>query len=66
MRRKELNKIKNKKLKKEYSEFELEELIEEIKEYKTLMLNIGMDKELIEITIDKQEEEVNNSQENVK
>ena len=42
MRRRELNKIKNKKIKGEFSDFELKEFVEEIKEYTLLCKSIGI------------------------
>jgi hypothetical protein len=42
MRKNELSKIKKRDIKDKYSDFELEALCEEIKEYKTLLTNIGI------------------------
>ena len=41
MRKSQLNKIKNKKTNEKFSDFELEELVSEIKEYKNLLNSIG-------------------------
>ena len=42
MRKRELNKIKNKKINGEFSDFELKEFVEEIKEYSILCKSIGL------------------------
>ena len=41
MRTSQLNKIKSKKINEKYSDFELEELNNEMNEYKSLLTNIG-------------------------